>query len=563
MTHQQTANHHTQLAENSDVETQAPWWQSGVIYQIYPRSFQDSNGDGVGDLEGVTRRLDYLSETLGVDAIWLSPFFPSPMADFGYDVSNYVGVDPLFGTLADFDRLVSEAHNRNIRVIVDYVPNHTSDQHPWFQESRKSRDSAKRDWYLWADPKPDGSPPNNWLSVFGGSAWAWDESTGQYYMHAFLKEQPDLNWRNSEVKQAMFDVVRFWLDRGVDGLRVDVAHGIMKDPDLRDNPPNPILLDAYDNPYKDLGAYDSQLHVYDRAHPDLHDVYRELRQLLESYGPERSRVAIGEIHIFDYPEWATYFGAELDELHLPFNFGLLGVQWNATAVRAVVDVVESVIRPGAWPTYVVGNHDEHRIASRVGSDEARVAQMLLLSLRGTPTMYQGEEIGMTDVPIPPHEVQDPWERFTPGLGLGRDAERTPMQWDSGPNAGFCPPGVKPWLPIANNAARVNVAAEQEKPGSMLALSAALLRLRRASGALRIGNYRPIGDVPENTFVYTRELGDQRLLVALNFGKVATKVSIPELENAGILLSTHLDRAGAVERGELDLRANEGVIVAWR
>jgi alpha-glucosidase len=562
MTDQQTANELRQDADVADAEPRAFWWQTGVIYQVYPRSFQDSNGDGLGDLEGVTSRLDYLSDVLGIDAIWLSPFFPSPMADFGYDISNYVDVDPRFGALADFDRLVAEAHRRNIRIIVDYVPNHTSDQHPWFQESRKSRDNPKRDWYIWADAKPDGSAPNNWLSVFGGSAWEWDEATQQYFMHAFLKEQPDLNWRNPEVKQAMFDVVRFWLDRGVDGIRVDVAHGIMKDPELRDNPPNLLLEKVADNPYKNLGAYDSQLHVYDRGHPDLHAIYRDMRRLLNSYGLERPRVSIGEIHIFDYQEWATYFGAELDELHLPFNFGLLGVKWNATAVRTVVDVVESVMRPGAWPTYVVGNHDEHRIATRVGPDEARVAQMLLLTLRGTPTIYQGDEIGMTDVPIPPEAVQDPWERYTPGLGLGRDAERTPMQWEPASNAAFCPENAKPWLPVANNAKKVNVASELEDPKSMLSLSRALLRLRRETRALQIGSYRPVAEVPKETFVYLRELGEQRLLIALNFATAASKVAIPELENADILLSTHMDRQGAVEAGELTLRPNEGVIVAW-
>jgi alpha-glucosidase len=380
-------------------------------------------------------------------------------------------------------------------------------------------------------------------------------------MHAFLKEQPDLNWRNPEVKKAMFDVVRFWLDRGVDGIRVDVAHGIMKDPELRDNPPNVLFDKVVDNPYKDLGAYDSQLHVYDRAHPDLHAVYRDLRRLLNSYGLEQPRVSIGEIHIFDYQEWATYFGTELDELHLPFNFGLLGVKWNAAAVRTVVDLVEGVMRPGTWPTYVVGNHDEHRIATRVGAEEARVAQMLLLSLRGTPTIYQGDEIGMTDVPIPPEAVQDPWERYTPGLGLGRDAERTPMQWEPGPNAGFCPDGTKPWLPVSNNAHTINVASELDDPTSMLSLSRSLLRLRRESPALQIGSYRLVAEVPDDTFVYLRELGEERLLVALNFANTHSKLSTAELENADILLSTLMDRQGAVEGVELTLRPNEGVIVA--
>ncbi|RMF61789.1 MAG: alpha-amylase, partial [Bacteroidetes bacterium] len=296
-----------------------PWWQTGVIYQIYPRSFKDSNGDGIGDLGGVLEKLDYLSDTLGVDAIWLSPFYPSPMADFGYDVADYTDVDPIFGDLATFDALVAEAHRRGLRVIIDIVPNHTSDRHPWFIASRSSRDNPKRDWYVWRDPAPDGGPPNNWLSVFGGPAWEYDETTGQYYLHSFLKEQPDLNWRNPEVRRAMFDVFRFWLERGVDGFRIDVAHYIMKDPLFRDNPPNPHRGDYH----KDMGEYDTQLHLYDKGHEDVHEVFRELRRLLDDYSRDRPRFAVGEIHIFDWNAWVRYYGDNLDELHMPFNFALL------------------------------------------------------------------------------------------------------------------------------------------------------------------------------------------------------------------------------------------------
>src|SRR5437879_4455703 len=332
----------------------ALWWQHAVVYQVYPRSFQDTNGDGVGDIPGVTQRLDYLRETLRVDALWLSPFYPSPMADFGYDVADYTDVDPLFGSLDDFDRLVTEAHRRGLKVIIDWVPNHTSDQHAWFQESRASRDSAKRDWYVWRDPKADGSPPNNWLSVFGGTAWTLDAGTGQYYLHSFLAQQPDLNWRNPEVRAAMFDSVRFWLERGVDGFRIDVAHMIMKDPGLRDNPPNP---DAAGQMHKSMGDFDSQIHLYDRGHADVHEVYRDLRRMLDSYSAESPRMAIGEIHIYDPAEWATYYGANLDELHLPFNFGLLRSTWTAQAIRSSVDTVEATLPDGAWPNYVLDHAD--------------------------------------------------------------------------------------------------------------------------------------------------------------------------------------------------------------
>ncbi len=413
-----------------------PWWQHGIIYQIYPRSFKDSNGDGIGDLRGIIWQLAYL-DWLGVDAVWISPFYPSPMVDFGYDISNYTDVDPIFGDMTTFDELVRQAHQRNLKVIIDFVINHTSDQHPWFIESRSSRSALRRNWYIWADPKKDGSPPNNWISVFGGSAWEWDATSGQYYLHSYEKRQPDLNWRNPEVKEAMFDVVRFWLEHGVDGLRIDAAHRIMKHPQLPDNPPNTSKTPAM---HKPMGDYDTLLHLYDKGHPDIHDVYRELRSLLDSYSSEQARVIIGEMHIPDWKEWASYYGANLDEMHMPFNFGLLSVAWNAQTIRQSVDLLEANLPPGAWPNYVLGNHDEPRIASRVGPAQARIAMMLLLTLRGTPTLYYGDEIGMHDGHIPPEHVYDPVEKNMPGLGLGRDPERTPMQWDSSQNAGFCIPG---------------------------------------------------------------------------------------------------------------------------
>jgi glycosidase len=538
------------------VSAQYPWWQTGVIYQVYPRSFMDTTGNGVGDLNGISEKLDYLSQTLSVDAIWLSPFYPSPMADFGYDVADYTDVHPLFGDLAAFDELVAQAHQRGLKLIIDMVPNHTSDQHAWFLASRASRDNPKRDWYIWADPKPDGSPPNNWLSVFGGPAWEWHEATGQFYLHSFLKEQPDLNWRNPAVKAAMFDAVRFWLERGVDGFRIDVAHYIMKDPQLRDNPvnsePKPGL-------HKPLGDYDLQLHLYDKGHPDVHTVYRELRQLLDAYSAERPRMAVGEIHIFDWVKWAEYYGQDLDELHMPFNFALLGVKWQAQAVRQVVDALERSLPPGAWPNYVLGNHDESRLASRYGPVQARVAAMLLLTLRGTPTLYYGDEIGMADVPIPTEQQQDPWGRRVPGLG--RDPCRTPMQWSPELHAGFSSPQTPQlWLPLDTNYQEVNVEYELADPLSILNLYRRLLAYRRATPALQWGSYQAMNGVPEACFVFLRQVKDRRILIALNFSSQEQRLALPALGEGAIVISTHLDRAASVNPAQLALRADEGIIV---
>jgi alpha-glucosidase len=529
------------------------WWQHGVIYQIYPRSYGDTNGDGIGDLPGITAHIDYLHEVLGVDAIWLSPFYPSPMADFGYDVADYTDVHPMFGSLADVDRLLREAHDRQIRIVIDFVPNHSSDRHPWFLESRSSRESPKRDWYFWRDAKPDGSPPNNWQGSFGGGAWEWDEATQQYYLHSFLREQPDLNWRNPEVRDAMFGAVRFWLERGVDGFRIDVANMVMKDPELRDNPPNPNYDPDRDRPF------DAILHVNDTSHSDVHALYADLRRLLDEYSAERPRMMVGEIHVYEWPRWATYYGPKLDEFHLPFNFGLIRSPWTPEAVRTLIESIENAVRPGGgWPNWVLGNHDEHRIASRVGPEAARVATMLLLTLRGTPTLYYGDEIGMHDVPIPPERIQDPFELMTPGRGLGRDPERTPMQWTSAPNAGFCPPEVEPWLPVAADADVVNVAAEIDAPHAMLTLTRALLRLRRAEPALHRGDYATIPNTPPSVFAYTRSHGDRRLDIALNFGEQEVEIPLPA--GGTVLLSTTLDRQDEPVTGSLTLRPHEGCVI---
>ncbi|MFU8815999.1 MAG: alpha-amylase family glycosyl hydrolase [Pseudomonadales bacterium] len=529
------------------------WWQTGVIYQIYPRSFRDANGDGIGDLPGIIDRLDYLSETLAVDAVWLSPFYPSPQADFGYDVAAYCDVDPRFGTLKDFDALVRLAHLRGLKVIIDYVPNHTSDRHPWFVESRSSRCNPKSDWYIWRDPKPDGSPPNNWLSVFGGGAWQWDSVRRQFYLHTFLVEQPDLNWRHPEVEAAMFDVLRFWLDRGVDGFRIDTARAIIKDPELRDNPPNP----GGGGYHKPRGEYDSQRHIHDIGHPDVHEVYRKLRVLLEAYQPPR--VGLGEMHLYDWPEWVRYYGERLDELHMPINFALLNTPWRADAVRATVEALEAALPAGAWPNYVLNNHDEQRFVTRVGRLQARVAAVLLLTLRGTPTLYYGEELGMEEVEVPSQRQQDPWGlRSLPQLS--RDGCRTPMQWNASASGGFssAPPEML-WLPLGDDRETANVEHQLEGPHSMLSLYRSLLALRRARPSLHGGSYRTFDPGPDGCFAFLREAGDEATLVALNFTSAALSLWVGE--RGRLLLSSHLDREGEPAHGYLTLRPHEAVILA--
>ncbi|MGL4650302.1 MAG: alpha-amylase family glycosyl hydrolase, partial [Caldilineaceae bacterium] len=467
------------------------WWQTGAIYQVYPRSFQDSDGDGVGDLRGIRSRLAYL-ERLGVRTLWLSPIFRSPMKDFGYDVADYQAIDPLFGTLADFDAVLMDTHARGMKVILDLVPNPTSDQHIWFQQSRSSRDNPYRDWYIWADPGPIGEPPNNWLSFFGGPAWTLDEGTGQYYLHQFLREQPELNYRNPAVLDAMLEQMRFWLDRGVDGFRVDVIWLLAKDAQLRDEPPNPDWQPGEPPIY-------SLDHCYTQDQPEVHPLIRAMRALTASYGtdPETERVLIGEIYLPN-DRLMTYYGrfdddGRGDECHLPFNFQLIGAAWRATTVRQMVDAYEAALPRAGWPNWVVGNHDQRRIASRVGDAQARIAAMLLLTLRGTPTLYYGDEIGMRDVLVPLARLRDPQALNQPELAasIGRDPQRAPMPWDASANAGFANANVETWLPIADDYAQWNVASQEQEPHSFLALYRALLELRSTSPALTLGDYRAV------------------------------------------------------------------------
>ena len=518
------------------------WWKKAVIYQVYPRSFQDSNGDGVGDLVGVIARLDYLV-ALGVDAVWLSPFFCSPMDDFGYDVSDHTAVDPLFGDMEAFRRLIAEAHARGLRVILDYIPNHTSDQHPWFKESRASRANPKRDWYVWRDAAVNGGAPNNWVSEFGGSAWAWDEATDQYYYHGFLRSQPDLNWRNPEVVTAMLDVLRFWLDEGVDGFRVDAIHFLIEDENLADDPPNPHWRQGMPETEKVLRD-----HSLDQ--PEVHDAVALMRKLCDSYGGER--VLIGEAYL-PIERLVAYYGGALDGFHLPFNFHLITTPWTPTSISILVEAYEAKLPDGGWPNWVLGNHDRHRIATRVGRDQARVAAMLLLTLRGTPTLYQGDELGLTDGEILPDQVRDPWEINMPGLGLGRDPARTPMPWDKSANAGFS--AATPWLPLSTDWEECHAAGQANDPASILNLYRQLIALRRDEPALLIGDYKTLA-ATDQVLAYERRFGARRLGIALNL--TGDPALLPRVSGR-VMLSTHASKVGASLDGVLNLAPNEGVL----
>ncbi|MCU1249795.1 MAG: alpha amylase [Edaphobacter sp.] len=515
---------------------ESTWWQHAIVYEIYSRSFQDSNGDGIGDLNGILERLDYLVQ-LGVDAIWLSPIFPSPMADFGYDVADYCGIDPIFGTMEDFDRLLVEVHRRGLKMILDFVPNHTSNQHPWFLESRSSPENPKRDWYLWRDE------PNNWLSNFGGSGWESDETSKQCYYHSFLKEQPDLNWRNPAVQEAMFNVLRFWLRRGVDGFRVDVMWLMIKDDEFRDNPPNP----GY---HPGQASNNRLLPVYNTNRPEVHELVAKMRAVVDEY---RERVLIGEIYL-PVQQLMTYYGKDLKGANLPFNFLLLQSAWSAEALAEIIFEYYEALPPGAWPNWVLGNHDNTRIATRIGSRQAWIAAMLLMTLPGTLTMYYGEEIGMTNVSIKPDEVQDPAEKNEPGLGLGRDPERTPMPWDGSASAGFTT--GRPWLPLGADHEAVNVAVLEQDGTSILRLYRNLIDLRHSRPTLVRGRMQFIS-ADEGVLVYERRGDEDRILVLLNLSADSVKMTV---ESGTILASTGFDQDGQRVNGMVELKAAEGMVL---
>jgi alpha-glucosidase len=503
-----------------------PWWQSAVVYQIYPRSFADSNGDGIGDLPGLCAHLDHLA-WLGVDALWLSPFYRSPMADFGYDVSDHCAVDPIFGSLTDFDALVAAAHARGLRVLIDFVPNHTSDQHPWFVESRRSRNDPKRRWYVWRDPRDDG-PPNNWRAAIANApAWTYDAATGQYYLHCFLAQQPDLDWSNPAVREAMHDVLRFWLARGVDGFRVDVAHLLGKDPLLADVPAEVAGL--------------PQVVLNDR--PEGHAVLRELRRLVDGWPGER--MLVGEVYLLDTNRVATYYGSG-DELHLAFNFPPLYAPWTAEAWHRQLETTAAALDPlDAWPTWVLSNHDNRRHRTRYGGSaaRARAAALLLLTLRGTPFLFQGEELGLEDAIVPPAQRRDPG---------GRDGPRAPIPWQARAPHGWT--GATPWLPFPPNVDLHSAEHQRADPGTMLHLYRRLLDLRRRLPALHAGAMR-LRDAPPGVLAYERSTENERVLVLVNF--TSTVIAVAGVSGR-VLLGTGDAAPGRPFDGTL--APDEGVIV---
>lgn len=516
----------------------AAWWQKAVVYQVYPRSFQDSSGDGIGDLKGISQRLEYL-KWLGVDALWLSPIYPSPMRDFGYDVTDYTAVDPRFGQLGDFDTLLERAHNFGVRVVMDVVPNHTSDEHPWFVAARQSRTHPKREWYLWRDPAPGGGPPNNWRSVTGGSAWSFDGVTEQYYLHSFLPFEPDLNWRNPEVRSALLDTFRFWLARGVDGLRIDMVDFLLKDAQFR-NEPDPTYTFAT-----------AQRHL---NQPELTNALREIRVLSDAY-PDR--VTIGEVNPkLGVAQIAAYYG-EGDLLQQPFNFGLLELPFKAASLRAYICDYEQALPAGAWPNYTLGNHDTPRLASRLGQKEARLAALLLLTLRGTPYLYYGDELGLENVSIRPEQAQDPWEQREPGRG--RDPNRTPLPWDDTPGAGFTT--GEPWLPTGHSNYGRNVSFQRSDETSLLTLYHNLLALRKRSPALQSGNLTLHGGT-QTVLMYERTLGVDRMLVVLNLSVDSQQIVLPRKEG-GWCSSFSTKPGGVVVEGAetLHLAPQEGAVLA--
>lgn len=505
-----------------------PWWTRAVIYQVYPRSFADSDGDGVGDLAGLIARLDHLSG-LGVDAVWLSPFYPSPMVDFGYDVADYTDVDPLFGDLATFDRLVAEAHARGIRVIIDWVPNHSSDRHEWFQASRSSRQDPKRDWYVWRDGRPGGLPPNDWVSTFGGPAWTLDPETGQWYLHVFASAQPDLNWANPELADAMLDTLRFWLDRGVDGFRIDVVQELGSVPD----PPEP-------------GA----LWGRGRDWAEGHAIVRRIRGVLEEYD---DRMAVGEVYVLDQERLASFLVTG-DELHLAHNFVFLRATWSAQRFRAVIEEFTRVATGAAWPTWCLENHDHSRVATRYGPGRTRAAALLLLGLRGCAFMFQGQELGLPDAHVPPEAVVDI---------DGRDPERAPIPWEppsaAGPGAGFTT--GTPWLPIVEDAERLAASVQRGDPGSDLSFWTRLIAMRRDLPALGPAGEQRMLDSGDAVLAWVRETSGERLLIAINMSAERVLCDLAELGEAPahVLLSTDPGRPHDDARA-LGLAPDEGVVV---
>ena len=521
------------------------WWRDGVLYQIYPRSYADANGDGVGDIRGIIDRLDHL-EWLGIDGIWLSPTMPSPNDDWGYDVADYTAVHPDLGTLEDLDELIAEGGRRGIRVLLDLVPNHTSDRHAWFQDALGGRDAKRREFYVWADPKPDGSPPNNWLSSFGGPAWTLDEASGQFYLHNFLPTQPDLNWWSEDVREAFDEILRFWFDRGIAGWRIDVTHGIVKDRDLRDDP----VATAEDHP---LIQARGNKQVFSMNRPEVHDVLRRWRAIADADDPQR--ILVGETYVLELEKLMPFYGQGEDELNLAFNFLFVHAPLEAAALREIVEGVQQGLPAASWPVWVGSNHDAGRLATRWAEGDparARLAVMMLLTLRGTPFLYYGDEIGLPDVPLDPADALDPVPRRTGRPDRNRDPCRTPMQWTAEPGAGFTEAGVETWLPIGD-AAAFNVADQRADGGSQLHLTRDLIALRRAQPDLREGGYETLA-APEGAWAWRRGEGHA---VALNLSD--SELTIEGLAGR-VAIATDRARDGEAVDGSLTLGAWQGAVV---
>ncbi|MCH7758888.1 alpha-glucosidase C-terminal domain-containing protein [Patescibacteria group bacterium] len=534
-------------------QSQNFWWKSAIIYQIYPRSFKDTNNNGIGDLKGIIKKLDYLNDgtenSLGIDAIWLSPIYKSPMADYGYDVSDYNDIDPIFGNLNDFNQLVNEAHQRNIKIIMDFIPNHTSNQHSWFLESRSALDNPKRDWYIWCDPQPDGSPPNNWISVFGGPAWTYDQKTKQYYLHSFLSEQPDLNWRNSEVVKEMHNVLRFWMEKGVDGFRIDALYHLIKDDKFRNEPHNPAYQIGKSNPY------DEMLHIYSNGQPELISAINGFCRVLSE---KPGHFMIGEMYL-DIKEMAKFYQACSNQLHLPTNFSFINLPWQAQNYKEFVDQYEQILGTENWPNYVLGNHDQSRVVTRIGNRQSRVAAMLILTLRGMPFIYYGEELGMENTHIPKGKICDPCGEQD--SIFGRDPERTPMHWNSNRYAGFST--KQPWLPVNHNFSTYNVVDESKDSQSMLNLYRRLIWYRKRSTALLAGEYHSLKTSSKNIFAYFRQQNQEKILVVLNFSDQSQSIKIDiDDQEAKLILSTYLDYGlgKMIKLKNFVLRSNEGILL---
>ncbi len=511
----------------STVDQPSAFMPGMVVYQIYLRSFQDTNNDGVGDLRGITTRLDYLQQ-IGVDAIWICPFYPSPMVDFGYDVKDHENVDPMFGSLADFDQLVAEAHKRNIKVVIDMVFNHTSDQHPWFVEAQQSRDNPKRDWFVWQDGKSDSTPPNNWLSVFGGSAWEYHTQTGQYYLHSFAKQQPDLNWDNPKVREAMKQIMRFWLDRGVDGFRMDAVDWFAKDRAFRDDPNNPAFQPGVDLPY------DSLLHIYSKRQYRLFKYVQELADVLLER-PGRFMFLEARPHAQPDIAWYQQYYENIDpRVSAPFNLQFILKGWEAGAFKSLTNEFQAILRPGDTPVYVMGNHDCNRVATRFGSRATPAVAVLQLTLPGVAVIYNGEEIGMRNLFVKTEDALDVMEKGVPGAGFNRDPARSPMQWSpTEPNAGFST--GKTWLPVNEDYQQINVASEMQDPHSLLSAYRWLINFRHKSEVLKQGAYVPLELHHPQAFGFMRTLGKERLATIVNF---SPKDVVPVEVKDDVLFSTH-------------------------